>query len=105
MLSSPDCELKQYIARVRPQKVFQWPDETQAAMDTYAEQPEIERVDLEVFTCVQVQCKTASSDLADEEEALWNSLRERIKESQATHAAMMRLLGNLSPDRRQNSLR
>ena len=63
MLSSPACELKQYIALDGRRKAFLWADEADAAVDTYVEQQQIERADLEVFKCVQVQCVTASSDL------------------------------------------
>ena len=56
MLSSPACELKQYIALDGRRKAFLWADEADAAVDTYVEQQEIERADLEVFKCVQVQC-------------------------------------------------
>lgn len=63
MLSSPACELKQYIALVGRREAFQWAVEANVVVDTYGEHQEIERADLEVFKCVQVQCVTASSDL------------------------------------------
>ena len=58
MLSSPACELKQYIAPAGPDKVIHWADVAQPAVDTYIGQQRIKREELEVFKCVQVQCET-----------------------------------------------
>lgn len=58
MLSSPACELKQYIAPTSPGKLIYWADIAQPAVDTYIGQQRIEREELEVFKCVQVQCET-----------------------------------------------
>ena len=75
MWSSPACGLKQYIAETSSHKALRWTDEAQAAIDTYAEQHKIERGDLELFNCVQVQYETQGPQ---------DALRESIQDLSAT---------------------
>ena len=58
MLSSPACGLKHYIPPAAPATPFQWVDIAQVVLDAYIGQQKIEREDLEVFKCVQVQYET-----------------------------------------------